>query len=62
MLEERGRNLIGGRDYRSDEEIIKRISGRRTCRNCGAMYHVIFESADQYGPVQLNATGLVPAR
>lgn len=26
-----------------DEEIVKRISGRRTCRNCGAMYHVIFE-------------------
>ena len=26
-----------------DEEIVKRISGRRTCRSCGAMYHVIFE-------------------
>jgi adenylate kinase len=31
-----------------DEEIVKRISGRRTCRDCGAMYHVI------YGP-PLNA-------
>src|SRR5262249_37188987 len=26
-----------------DEEIVKRISGRRTCRNCGAMYHVIYD-------------------
>lgn len=26
-----------------DSEIIKRISGRRTCRDCGAMYHVIFD-------------------
>jgi adenylate kinase len=26
-----------------DEEIVKRISGRRTCRNCAAMYHVVFE-------------------
>jgi adenylate kinase len=25
------------------EEIIKRISGRRTCRSCGSMYHVVFE-------------------
>jgi adenylate kinase len=27
----------------SDDEIVKRISGRRTCKNCGAMYHVIFD-------------------
>ena len=26
-----------------DEEIIKRISGRRTCRDCGAMYHLIYD-------------------
>jgi len=26
-----------------DEEIVKRISGRRTCRSCDAMYHVVFE-------------------
>jgi adenylate kinase len=26
-----------------DDEIIKRISGRRTCRNCGAMFHVIYD-------------------
>jgi len=26
-----------------DDEVIKRISGRRTCRNCGAMYHLIYD-------------------
>jgi adenylate kinase len=26
-----------------DEELVKRISGRRTCRSCGAMYHVVYE-------------------
>ncbi len=25
------------------EEVIKRISGRRTCGNCGAMYHIIYD-------------------
>ena len=26
-----------------DEEIIKRISGRRTCRKCEAMHHIIYD-------------------
>jgi adenylate kinase len=26
-----------------DEEIIRRISGRRTCRKCGAMFHIIYD-------------------
>jgi adenylate kinase len=26
-----------------DDEIVKRISGRRTCRNCGAMCHEIYD-------------------
>jgi adenylate kinase len=25
------------------DELVKRLSGRRTCRNCGAMYHIIFD-------------------
>jgi adenylate kinase len=32
-----------------DEEIVKRISGRRTCRNCAAMYHVSFEPPKKAG-------------
>lgn len=25
------------------DELVKRLSGRRTCRECGAMYHIIFD-------------------
>jgi adenylate kinase len=34
-----------------DEELIKRLSGRRTCRNsdCGAMYHVMFNPPAKEG-------------
>ncbi len=43
MLEELGLSI----DYVinidvPEEEIVKRLTGRRTCRNCQAMYHVIF--------------------
>ena len=26
-----------------DDELVRRISGRRTCRNCNEMYHVVFD-------------------
>jgi adenylate kinase len=32
-----------------DEELIKRLSGRRTCRECGAMYHIIFDPPTNAG-------------
>jgi len=32
-----------------DQEIIKRISGRRTCKNCGAMFHTIFDPPRNVG-------------
>ncbi len=32
-----------------DEEIVKRISGRRTCRSCGAMYHMSYEPPRKTG-------------
>jgi adenylate kinase len=31
------------------EELVKRLSGRRTCRNCGAMYHIIFDPPNNEG-------------
>ena len=32
-----------------DEELVRRISGRRTCTKCGAMYHVVFEPSKTAG-------------
>ena len=31
------------------EEVVKRLSGRRTCRDCGAMYHIIFDPPNNPG-------------
>jgi adenylate kinase len=44
MLKDRGISLdkVVAVDV-PNEEIIKRISGRRTCRKCGAMYHIIYD-------------------
>jgi adenylate kinase len=33
----------------ADEEIVQRISGRRTCSQCGAMFHVRFEPPRKSG-------------
>ncbi|RTZ91118.1 MAG: adenylate kinase [Deltaproteobacteria bacterium] len=32
-----------------DEEIIKRLTGRRTCPNCGAGYHILFDPPKEDG-------------
>jgi adenylate kinase len=32
-----------------NEELLRRLTGRRTCRNCGAMYHVIFNPPQKDG-------------
>jgi len=32
-----------------DEEIVRRLSGRRVCRRCGASYHVVFNPPKQPG-------------
>jgi len=31
------------------DELVKRLSGRRTCRECGAMYHIIFDPPNNPG-------------
>lgn len=44
MLHEMGTDLDNVISIRVPrEEVVKRLSGRRTCRDCGAMYHIIFD-------------------
>ena len=31
------------------DELVKRLSGRRTCRECGALYHIIFDPPSNPG-------------
>jgi adenylate kinase len=31
------------------EELVKRLAGRRTCRECGTMYHIIFDPPNNPG-------------
>lgn len=33
----------------SDEEVIKRLSGRRVCPNCGAVYHTVYNPPKKEG-------------
>jgi len=33
----------------ADEELLGRLTGRRTCRSCGAMYHVMFNPPKKEG-------------
>ncbi len=31
------------------EELVRRLTGRRTCKNCGAMFHIIFQPPKKEG-------------
>jgi adenylate kinase len=33
----------------NNEELLKRLTGRRTCRGCGAMYHLVFDPPTKEG-------------
>jgi adenylate kinase len=33
----------------SEDGVVKRLTGRRTCKNCGAVYHVIFNPPQKEG-------------
>lgn len=32
-----------------DRELLKRLTGRRTCKSCGQMYHIVFEPSKKEG-------------
>lgn len=32
-----------------DEEVVTRLSGRRTCKNCGALYHIVYNPPAKEG-------------
>jgi adenylate kinase len=50
MLEQRGETISKVVAINvPEDEIVKRISGRRTCRNCNEMYHVVFDPPGKPG-------------
>jgi adenylate kinase len=32
-----------------DEELVRRLTGRRTCKSCGAMFHIVFHAPKREG-------------
>jgi adenylate kinase len=33
----------------NSEELVRRLTGRRTCKNCGAMFHILFHPPEKGG-------------
>ena len=42
-----------------DENIIKRMSGRRACVSCGATYHVVYNPPKKEGVCDVCGSGLI---
>ncbi len=50
ILEQMGMKIDGAINIDvADEEVVKRLSGRRTCKDCGAMFHVSFNKPQKEG-------------
>ena len=50
ILEERGQTIDGAVSIEVPrDELVHRLSGRRTCRECGKMYHTEFEPPTRTG-------------
>ncbi|RLI88670.1 MAG: adenylate kinase [Archaeoglobales archaeon] len=50
MLEELGKKIDGVINIHvPEEEVVKRIVNRRSCRNCGAVYHLIYNPPKEEG-------------
>ncbi len=50
IMEELGRRVDRVIDIEvSEGEVLRRLTGRRTCKNCGAMYHVVFNPPKEPG-------------
>jgi adenylate kinase len=50
VLDEEGLKIDGVISIEvDDEEIVKRIGGRRVCEKCGAMYHIIYDPPTNMG-------------
>jgi len=54
MLAEMGTPLDGVLELRvDDEEVVRRLSGRRTCRQCGHVWHLEFDPSKEAGVCDL---------
>ncbi len=50
LLEKMGRSIDHVLNIEVDsEELVRRLAGRRTCKNCGAMFHILFQPPKEDG-------------
>jgi adenylate kinase len=60
MLSQQGRKVDRVILFRiQDQELVSRLSGRRTCLNCGAMFHVVSAPSKQNSVCDSCGKGLV---